>query len=391
MGIYSKIKSPLENIDTRINDLLKIYSDSIESGYDRADSFYRKTVYGSKKENQNEYINEFDKYIKRPCFSELYKNIRAMNTEKHDKDILEKAKAENQTTNKSLDYILSNYILYPLSKYKNVFDRFQTYEELESYVKKNRINELYQYIKKIKFYPHMSEYKEEFKQKILELNIPLSMEENIVKLYELDRKLNACFSGGSGIMGFHVNKNKLLSSKEPLDKIDIKLYINAGKDTYKFAYYFKQLCDHDELNYYFKVANPLINEQDRLDKLCVFCSYKNAENFLNIIEAIKYNVPEFNFEPVPYLCGTIDDVIGVGEDPKYTSYNHAMGIIFSSSIEQVFGLTGIKSIIPVNPNDERISLLKEIIIEKADSKGLDPKKICISKKSKMMLQDTYLG
>ena len=56
--------------------------------------------------------------------------------------------------------------------------------------------------------------------------------------------MNHKFFGGDGVMGFHVNPQNLhiydIDRKREND--ELKFYINAGIDTYKFASLFQERC-----------------------------------------------------------------------------------------------------------------------------------------------------
>ena len=73
---------------------------------------------------------------------------------------------------------------------------------------------------------------------------------------ELNQKelLEEVFSG-HGSMGYHIYESKF-GKRFSLEDNTIKLYINAGADTYEFSKLFKEKCIAKELPFMYKVVNP---------------------------------------------------------------------------------------------------------------------------------------
>lgn len=86
MGLYDEIKSPFN--DETVIKLIDIYANGSSNGVKNGEDLYDEIVnYGSEHENnQAEYINEFNKYIKLPIMDRFYQKIKSMNI---DCDIIE--------------------------------------------------------------------------------------------------------------------------------------------------------------------------------------------------------------------------------------------------------------------------------------------------------------
>ncbi len=193
------------------------------------------------------------------------------------------------------------------------------------------------------------------------------------------------FGGGEGVMGFHVNPQNLLDTNMHHDKIksEMKFYINAGYDTYKFARLFQIKCLEREINYYYKVVNPEKGEQKRADKLCVYTDLENAETFLQLMKEVREENPDIHYRKPPLLAGTIQDFIGVGTDnisKSRESYNYTMAKICFSTMETVFaGIPKDKIVDTVRERPDMLQRVKDMIIIQASEKGLSEEKICVSK------------
>lgn len=139
---------------------------------------------------------------------------------------------------------------------------------------------------------------------------------------------NIFSSVSSGAMGYHVNGLSLGSEEKFKYNNDVKLYINAGADTYEFAAKFEEECQRQNIKYYYKVVRPPCSkyyedgskyyedEWYRKDKLCIYSSKEDLPKFLEIIQQIGRTNPNFDYRNPPEITGTIDSWIGIGVDPK---------------------------------------------------------------------------
>ena len=96
-------------------------------------------------------------------------------------------------------------------------------------------------------------------------------------------------------MGFHVNPQNLQLYDTGVKKQngEMKFYINAGTDTYKFASLFQERCEELGINYYFKVIDARRTEEyNRNDKMCIYTEQKEAEKILEIIQKVIQEHPE---------------------------------------------------------------------------------------------------
>lgn len=296
-----------------------------------------------------------------------------------------------------LEYIHDHFPLYPLTNYKKIFEKYSTFAALESDWNKYRLYELSNHIFNYEMYPHLKDtYEKRLRDKMRSMNIPFESYPVIKKMNVLRNKLKSSFIPGGDIMGFHVNPYKLNKATEKPKASEIKFYINAGEDSYKFAYYFQKICEKNNLNYYYKVVNPEDNEEKRSDKICIYSTYEDAEKFLKIIKYIKENHPEFKYEKPSVLCGTIDDVIGVGQDyiNNGSSYNYVMSEIVLDAIQTVFNDIPkekiLASVISETTPRRMAELIKEIKVN-AEKNGLDVEKICLKKEAKDKLKKSNFG
>ena len=352
ISIYDEIQNPLDNsetlkkiLDLYINGRVDAGSKPIENKYD----FYKRVAdYGCEnKKNQDEYRYGFYKYIKIPNLEKLYRNFREIDNES--------------------------------SKYNIIYNSFKTYSDIEKVYYEQKLD----YIEDILKLEIFSESKQEIMHKLQQLNLTERQIENRKILIEFRRSLINSFYGGEGVMGFHVNPQVLHEhdAKEKKIKGEMKFYINAGVDTYRFASLFQEKCESLHLNYYFKVVNADDKgEYKRNDKMCIYTEIKDAKTFLSILKDLRAKNPDIKFEDPPFLSGIIDTFIGVGMDTKGSSYNQQMSEICFNSIEKIFGEIPREKIfetLQIHP--ELIDNLKQEILSAAKNFGLSEEKICIDK------------
>ena len=134
-------------------------------------------------------------------------------------------------------------------------------------------------------------------------------------------------------MGFHFDQYLQNDPK-------LKFYIDAGKDTYEFASLFAKECQNIGINPAYKVAiGNISSEINRLDKMCIYIDDLNqVPQYIGILEKIKEEKKDFQFEKPPLLSGAIDEWIGIGSDPlDNSSYNKEMCKIFENAFNKTRG------------------------------------------------------
>lgn len=120
----------------------------------------------------------------------------------------------------------------------------------------------------------------------------------------------------SSSLGFHINDRFLTNGDMSWFKNEIKIYINSNHDIYKIARLFWDKCDEENLKCYFKLT--ALPYQDfgfnRIDKLCIYCSYENFSSYINILNDIKKENPDLIFLSPPLSTAIYDGYIGIGAD-----------------------------------------------------------------------------
>lgn len=366
--IYNEIKSPFED-EKVLQQLVELYVDKkVTCGA----VLYNKIItLEPKNENESEkHYKEFYKNIQFPNYAELYSNMRLGRDNSIPKD----------------------------PRVENIFSIFKTYEFLHKYAIQNNAINIFHLNVEGKYYEERND-KEQMDKSINELKkLKLTNEENAFRYMVgwTEIQLKKKFMGGPSVMGFHVNPQNLeCENKQPhREKSEMKFYINAGYDTYRFARYFQEKCKQNQLNYYFKVVDPTVGEHERSDKLCIYTELKDADIFLQLIKDIKEEHPDIKYRKPPILVGTIQDFIGVGTDDipnRDSSYNDIMSSICFSAMENVFkGIPKNEILYTINRNPELLQKMKSMIISKATALGMSSEKICIREDSIPKLRNAEL-
>ena len=210
-------------------------------------------------------------------------------------------------------------------------------------------------------------------------------------------QIEDCFTfRGHGSMGFHISPHHLSPDRDDVKKVknNIKFYLNGGPSIYKFAKLFKEKCEEQGLNYYFKVADPREWDDRRTEKMCVYSSYDNVGKIIKVMRDIKKDHPEIEFEEPPILGGRIDDFIGVGQDHIFNegSYNSNLAKISYYALERVFGHYDAEDIMnEVMKNPSLIKRVKDSFIEEVKKYGIDPKTMCTGLSEKKSLESIELS
>ncbi|MBQ9012966.1 MAG: hypothetical protein IJ094_05300 [Bacilli bacterium] len=186
-----------------------------------------------------------------------------------------------------------------------------------------------------------------------------------------------------GIMGMYVNPAFLCQQNEysiEQYKPEIKLYINANKDTYHFSKLFSDECIKKDICYNYKVAMPN-HELSRIERMCIYSTIENLPKYIEILQKIISEHPEFEYGDLPLFAGKINGVIGVGVDPKETSYNQQISEILRNTCNEFFNCTSLfdkNREQAKNLSGARKEEFKQFLIEKIASAGMDPQKLCIT-------------
>ncbi len=385
MALYDEIINTFT--DSKTYEVLKLYCNnrSLYSSLVKDKNFDNNTAIN--------YRNNFLKHIQNPTISTLYKTLLGYNYIEIDKRIekyINEVKNRNDLTDIQKDMAIANIKenwIYPLSKYKSIFEKYSSYEEILVSLDKLDYKNVTRDLDNLKLYPHNQEIIQETKENIKRnTNISDNELNDLLLLYEFKNKLRLKFFGGEGIMGYHVNISNLDPNKECKQKSDIKFYINAGTDTFEFARYFQSKCLKENIDFKYKVVDSLrYKEYERTDRMCIWSSYEDAERIVNILKEIKEEHPEFNYQNPPILCGTIDNFIGVGQDFD-SSFNDSMSTIIEKSIKNIFHTADKQKILKIaEENPSIIPALRNEITKMAKSKGLDPTKMCVKNDIKKKL------
>ena len=402
MNLFDKITNPFEDNET-VRKILDIYCNAkVNNGTEEindAEDLYKRVIdYGKENENsQIEYMSEFDRYIRLPNLDKLYANIGLEDFEAFDKQVEEKqkkieAKPISDIEKQEMIDDLHKKTMYPLSQLKILFNTFKSFSEIEKVYHEQGIAKIEQVLNNIAFYPSQ---KEKYMQELQQFGLTEKQIKNREIMATFRRKMNNKFYGGEGIMGFHVNPQNLqvYDTGINVEKGEMKFYINAGTDTYKFASLFQERCEGLGLNYYFKVVDAYKqDEYERNDKMCIYTERQDAEKFLEVIQQVKEENPDIILKNPPLLTGKIEGNIGVGMDnisSEGKSYNQEMSTICFETIKEFFKdmpRDQISEFIKANP--QVIEQLKSEMIAKVQSTGLS--ELFSNKKEKEEQQTTDL-
>ena len=401
MSLYDEIRSPLDDTET-LRSIIDIYANHRVDGKSRpvesGDDFYNGvTKHGNENElSQNKYITEFEKYIKLPNLDRLYENIKNPDFVRNLDEFVAKKIKEIESMNMS-DIERDSQIedlkkktLYPLSRFKQIFGKFETYHEFYDFFNEKNLWQAKSLYEKMEIFPSLKDkYLKElnglgFSEKQIQLAKTMS---NFMSL--MDNR----FSGGGESMGFHIHPQNLQLTDTGMDRenADMKFYLNAGIDTYKVAQLFQQKCEQAKLNYYFKVVNAdRISEYKRSDKMCIYTEFKDAEKFLKLLKEIKMENTDINFQIPPILTGRIDEFIGIGMDhidKNEGSYNGKMSKICYEVVSSIFKNIPREQIPAlVDSHPEMLLKVKEEIKKKAREIGLDQEKLCVKSEVRQKLE-----
>lgn len=375
MNLYDSIRSPFEDNDV-LYRIIGLYS-SMER---EDDNLYSKIIAENSEKsifNKKKYLEDFEKLILKPTIEKLYSNL--------------KYKVKNEKRLWGIDAKEWQTVLYKCNTYADV-------ETTINYMYKNyRDKQIMQNIFNSVVSLNEDEARNEFKTKTKEALNNYS-EKDLKQLTNFviiqKRILQMVTQKSKNVMGFHVNAEKVLDPKHKNEKNEIKFYINAGDDTCKIAALFREKCIEQNLNYYFKIADPFQNEEWRNDKLCIYSSLDDAQKFLTILQQIKKENPQMFFKEPPILAGRVDEWIGIASDYRGNkkksiprdSYNSQMSCIVVKAIEKVFNGVDRKDITgKIEEDSNLIGELRNEIITIAGQLGYSEEKICVRNSDKKKL------
>lgn len=166
MNLFYKIENPFEDNQNLIK-ILDIYcngrSDSGTKEIQNGDELYKRIIdYGQDKEDQTDYFNEFYKYTLLPNMNKLYKNITQIDFKTFDMQVenikssieegplsdLEKKERINELYKKTM---------YPLSRFKMIFNSFNSFDEMEKIYNDQELWHIQSILNNIALYPSQKE------------------------------------------------------------------------------------------------------------------------------------------------------------------------------------------------------------------------------------------
>ena len=145
----------------------------------------------------------------------------------------------------------------------------------------------------------------------------------------------------------HIKSQYISGRQESRIPVKHRLYIGCqNQDMWKLAQLFKSKCESQQIPFYFKVGSS----SERDDKMVIYADTDNLANYISAFQEIAQEHPEIVErcgEP-PALTGTIDNWIGIGDEPplksngENQSYNSLRADIFEAAIEETL-LSSIKN------------------------------------------------
>lgn len=371
MNLYDSIKNPLEN-DEVLKELIEFYKRNKNPKMNLYDKLITSTE--NREFNEEKYRKDYEELIVRPTMEELYKNIGTRI-----------GLSENVFGKNS-------------SILKKVFKECPTYEEFRKKleettngIQRNKLERCswvfttpeQNFDKYNLTYDHQGWY-EEAKETFSDGEIY-----SLAPYVCLEEKMHQCLRVSDDIMGFHVNAEKKMDLNKDNEENELKFYINAGDDTCKVVSLFRDKCERAKINYYFKVVNPYKDRLDRVDRLCIYSEMKHVQDFFNILQEIKQENPQIEFEKPPMMVGNFDNWLGIASDysgGKYadTSYNVAMSNICMKALDEIFTVNGQNGI--KEDDKEIIENLKSQLLIQAQNMGYSKDKVCFNPKAKRTLE-----
>ena len=350
MNIYDSIKSPFED-DENLKRIIEIYS-SIKGPLVEGATLYKPLLLDYSNDiDKNIYMENFDEYIFWPITEDLFEKQKS--TDVKNKDIF--------------------------LKHKSYRDLYEYVGQMEGQLTEEQKGYLSQY--DYASLANQTDIKDKYRKLICE---KIKNGKEFLKERTLKKQIEGVHTfQNEGKMGFHFNSYKN-DGTEKAESSEIKFYINAGEDTYKVAKLFLDKCRNAKMDsYYFKVVDPMSrveNEIGRTDRLCIYSTIEHAKKFIEFINEIKEQNPDINFMSPPMNTGTINGIIGVGQDQGKNSYNERMGDIISKVLNDICKEHNIKHqdlIKAINQNSNRLNAIRKRLYNEAKNNNMSPK-VCIN-------------
>lgn len=345
MNIYSNIQNPIDT-DEGLIRIIKAYlntTNTNSSFYGRAVSYGEKTT----KFNENEFYN-----FKRKIDSLELNRIRK----------LDKSKAKFHS-------IIHNNILVKslLNLFPNIRDCIKSIQVYPSYTQYGLVQK-YTNKQLLDKYKILSKCDTDF----------LSDEEkDILNLFD-DYILNR--HSFNNLAGYHVYGDDLEEYAKYDGERKFKIYINLNyNQLYKFADKYMEICRNTGIPYTFKVLSPLHDRPNRAEKICIYCDQENFYKTIDIIKAIKSANPELKPGTPPIMAGTLDGWIGIGSDPKNTSYNSMRAECIETALDNYFeGISNKEGLKMIKNNPKVINDIRNAIYDEAKKRGIANEKFCFT-------------
>lgn len=193
----------------------------------------------------------------------------------------------------------------------------------------------------------------------------------------------------------HIKSQYISGRQESKIPVKHRLYIGCqNQDMWKLAQLFKSKCESQQIPFYFKLGSS----SERDDKMVVYADTDNLANYISAFQEIAQEHPEIVErcgEP-PALTGTIDNWIGIGDEPplksngENQSYNSLRADIFEAAIEETL-LSSIKDFKGQNVTfDGKQVKFNDLFIEQAAGTIQTPSKQKNQEKQSQPSQTTTL-
>lgn len=355
MSIIDEIKIPFQTDD----DLIELINFYIKIKDRNFNMLYSEFIGAEDTTNSYEkYEDLFKKYISAFYYNKLWNYLKGLNLKRHDyyvKCFIEKVNDIDQ-----IEKIKEN-CFYPLSEYFEILRMFDSYEDF--YICKCKCAEVINNPKRMN-------------------SASKSQQEAVRKIIHFSTLIRDKFRF-DGASGFHVTSNTFDFTLKPKKREDeMKLYLNAGIDTFLVARLFYEKCVDKGYDYYFKVTDADDRtEINRNDRMCIYSELDDLEKYLEIVREIISENPQIKFRRGSILLGYIDDVIGIGTDSvgaNRNSYNSIMSEVCFEALEELFKNIPTSNVMnTVNDNPEILNVLRLKIKEKASKMGLNYDLLCL--------------
>jgi len=288
------------------------------------------------------------------------------------KSMIELYAKQNSQTRKSGSYIYDSIIEHPESEAHE--DKNLYVKNYKKYVESDTMQKLFTDVFKFSEDDAKKIYKELFISENPESKTMQMSTDEIIRTLEKNGCVSIMFLAqfqdmsvaqilkdvfsGHGFMGYHVYESRLGKPFSFPEDI-VKLYINAGADTYEFSKLFRQKCEEQGITYMYKVVNPEKDEHSRADKMCIYSGLDDIEKYSSIVKEIRAQHPEFDYRAPAPIMGCMDGWIGVGADPDNfelaRSYSDSRALLIENSLKAVLGNANKKKIQKMlNQNPEEI-------------------------------------